>query len=182
MDLSSVPPQPLIRRDNVASGYKGVHKNKERWEARIKGVALGTFDSREEAAGIYARAVYYINRERENQDIEDIDNEVPAAAGVVHPHLETPVARSIPQHQLSVPLTNLNQASAPTSREPTSKHSPETPVTWSLPRYQLPFGMSMPMASHGMYSFEMPEHNEQGRIDNMQPALGLPLFDDIFEI
>jgi hypothetical protein len=67
MDLSDIPAQPLIPKPNSASGYKGVHKNKERWEVRIKGHALGTFDTPEEAAGIYARAVVFMDRERENQ-------------------------------------------------------------------------------------------------------------------
>lgn len=67
-NLSDVPPQPLIRKENCASGFRGVHKNKERWEARIKGTALGTFDTPEEAAGIYARALHYLNRERLNND------------------------------------------------------------------------------------------------------------------
>jgi hypothetical protein len=42
----------------------GVHKNKKRWEACIKGITLGTFDTPEKAAGIYARAVVFMYRER----------------------------------------------------------------------------------------------------------------------
>jgi hypothetical protein len=64
MDLSDIPAQPLIPKSNNPSGYMGVHKNKKRWEACIKGITLGTFDTPEEAAGIYARAVVFMYRER----------------------------------------------------------------------------------------------------------------------
>jgi len=71
MDLSDVPEdQPLIRSDTNASGYKGVKAMKGRWQARIgngngKHVTLGTFDTVEEAAGIYSRAVYYLEQKQE---------------------------------------------------------------------------------------------------------------------
>ncbi|KAL7545801.1 hypothetical protein ACHAWF_009147, partial [Thalassiosira exigua] len=67
LDLSNVPEQPLIR-SSAASGYQGVKKMKGRWQARIateNGEApktLGTFDTVEEAAGVYARAAYYLQR------------------------------------------------------------------------------------------------------------------------
>ena len=62
-DISHVPVQPLIRNERCSSGYRGVKKNKKRWEARINGTTLGTFDTREEAAGIYARVYFYLNGE-----------------------------------------------------------------------------------------------------------------------
>jgi hypothetical protein len=61
MDLGNVPAQSLLRNERASSGYKGVKKSKNgRWEARIGTKSLGTFDTAEEAAGIYARADYYI--------------------------------------------------------------------------------------------------------------------------
>lgn len=77
MDLSDIPDQPLLRRHNVASQFKGVHKNKDRWEAKIDGKCLGTFDTAEEAAGIYARAAFYLSQ-RQNEATETA---APAAQG-----------------------------------------------------------------------------------------------------
>mmetsp|Transcript_12586 Transcript_12586/g.23222 ORF Transcript_12586/g.23222 Transcript_12586/m.23222 type:complete len:345 (+) Transcript_12586:56-1090(+) len=69
LDLSSVPEQPLIRNKTSASGYKGVKKMRGAWQARIRTgrsketeTTLGTFDAVEEAAGIYVRAVYYLEQ------------------------------------------------------------------------------------------------------------------------
>ena len=62
LDLKDIPDQPSIRNEEAKSGWKGVKKNKEKWEARIKGKTLGSFDTKEEAAGIYARARYYFDR------------------------------------------------------------------------------------------------------------------------
>lgn len=66
LDLSGIPPQPLIANDGPI-GYKGVKTMKGRFQARVsragKSVTLGTFDTAEEAAGIYARAVFYLERE-----------------------------------------------------------------------------------------------------------------------
>ena len=64
LDLGGVPERPLIA-GNGASGYRGVKNMKGRWQARIaveKGGSrtLGTFDSPEEAASIYARAAFYL--------------------------------------------------------------------------------------------------------------------------
>ncbi|KAL3780850.1 hypothetical protein ACHAW5_000844 [Stephanodiscus triporus] len=62
-----LPEQSLIV-SNSATGYKGVKKMKGRWQARITvemGVpskTLGTFDSAEEAAAIYARAAFYLKQ------------------------------------------------------------------------------------------------------------------------
>jgi len=63
LDLSDIPDQPLIQSETAKSGYKGVKKNKSRWEARINNIQLGTFDTKEEAAGIYARARYYYDQQ-----------------------------------------------------------------------------------------------------------------------
>jgi len=67
LDLSDVPERPFILNKASASGYRGVKKLRDRWQARIGGadgryVTLGTFDSPEEAAGIYARALYLLER------------------------------------------------------------------------------------------------------------------------
>ena len=65
LDLSEVPTQPLILRSKPGqSMYKGVKQNKKRWEARISIAGalktLGTFDTEEEAASVYAKAAYYL--------------------------------------------------------------------------------------------------------------------------
>ena len=65
MDLNDIPDQPLIHSETNKSRFKGVKKNKSRWEARLNERSLGTFDTKEEAAGIYARARYYVEREGE---------------------------------------------------------------------------------------------------------------------
>ena len=65
LDLNDIPDQPLIHSETNKSGFKGVKMNKSRWEARLNGKTLGTFDTKEEAAGIYARARYYVEREGE---------------------------------------------------------------------------------------------------------------------
>lgn len=62
LDLKDVPDQPLIHSDTSKSGFKGVKKNKKRWEASLNGQNLGTFDTKEEAAGIYARARFYVDK------------------------------------------------------------------------------------------------------------------------
>ena len=65
-DPSGVPAIPLIRSETSASGYKGIKKMKGRWQARIqtggKCATLGTFDTAEEAAGVYARALHHLKR------------------------------------------------------------------------------------------------------------------------
>jgi len=66
IDLSNIPEQQELITSNSSSGYKGVKKNKKRWEARISiekiPKTLGTFDTPEEAAQVYARAVCYLNQ------------------------------------------------------------------------------------------------------------------------
>ena len=66
LDLSNIPEQQsLITNANSKSGYKGVKKMRDKWQARIVNLngkynTLGTFDSALEAAGIYARAARYL--------------------------------------------------------------------------------------------------------------------------
>ena len=66
LDLSSIPEQQsLITNANSKSGYKGVKKMRDKWQARINlngkhNNNLGTFDSALEAAVIYARAARYL--------------------------------------------------------------------------------------------------------------------------
>ena len=62
LDLKGIPDQPLIYSETSKSGYKGVKRNKSRWEATLNGKNLGTFDTKEEASGIYARARYYVDK------------------------------------------------------------------------------------------------------------------------
>ena len=69
LDLSGVPVSlPLIRKEGTATGFVGVKKTanaKQRFQARIvirkKWQNLGTFDTPEEAATIYARAKWYLD-------------------------------------------------------------------------------------------------------------------------
>lgn len=73
LDLSGVPPQPLIRNQSIASGFKGVKIMNDRFQARLtiekgsKPTTLGTYDTAEEAAGIYARAVYCVNQRKKSK-------------------------------------------------------------------------------------------------------------------
>jgi hypothetical protein len=76
LDLRNVPQQPLIlRSDDCRNGrgrptttttilYKGVKKCRNRWQARLshqgKILTLGTFDTMEEAAQVYANALYVL--------------------------------------------------------------------------------------------------------------------------
>jgi len=71
LDLSNIPEQQtLITSSNASSGYKGVKKMKGRWQACIsiekgKGpTTLGTFDTVEEAARIYARAAKFLEQKQ----------------------------------------------------------------------------------------------------------------------
>ena len=65
LDLSGVPESlPLICKEGTATGFAGVKRMKGRFQARIaqqkKYMTLGTFDTPEEAALIYARAKWYL--------------------------------------------------------------------------------------------------------------------------
>ena len=65
LDLSGVPESlPLICKEGTATGFAGVKRMKGRFQARIaqqkKYITLGTFDTPEEAALIYARARTYL--------------------------------------------------------------------------------------------------------------------------
>ena len=70
-DLSNIPEQQHLFTSNTKSGYKGVKKCRERWQARICidkiHRNLGTFDTPEEAAQIYARAVYYLKQNEQGK-------------------------------------------------------------------------------------------------------------------
>ena len=67
LDLGDVPERPLIT-GNGASGFWGVKNVRGRWQARIvvergeSARTLGTFDTVEEAASIYSRAEFYLER------------------------------------------------------------------------------------------------------------------------
>ena len=119
-DLSDVPPQPLIRKETCVSGFRGVHKNKERWEARIKGTALGTFDTPEEAAGIYARALFYLNREQKHAIVAHVNaDNAPACQSQARPNLlelqlagELTHTNSPNQNLLVPPLPNQDSVSS----------------------------------------------------------------------
>ena len=75
----------MIRNEKAKSGYKGVKPNKSRWEARINvngvTVTLGTFDSKEEAAEIFARAEYYLSKRggspKEVNEVANDEEQVP---------------------------------------------------------------------------------------------------------
>jgi hypothetical protein len=57
VDLQTVSEQPLMRGGNK-SGYQGVRQNKSGWQASINDENLGTFNTAERAAQIYARAKF----------------------------------------------------------------------------------------------------------------------------
>lgn len=72
LDLSNVPEQPLIYRIILESGvanvtrYKGIKRCRGKWQAQItmkgKSRALGTFNTEEEAAAIYAKAASLVQK------------------------------------------------------------------------------------------------------------------------
>jgi len=74
LDLSNIPEQQELITSNSNSGYKGVKKNKKRWEARVtigKTLkTLGTFDTPEQAAQIYARAVCYLKQNEQEKAVK----------------------------------------------------------------------------------------------------------------
>ena len=82
LELSGVPKDlPLIRSERNVTGYAGVKPMKGRFQVRIsvgggESKTLGTFDTAEEAALIYARAQYYLDRKGETSQ----DDEKKAAA------------------------------------------------------------------------------------------------------
>jgi hypothetical protein len=77
LDLSNVAEQPLIYRLILESGvanatkYKGTKRCRDKWQARIpmngKSITLGTFDTEEQAASIYAKAAYLLKQEDQPQ-------------------------------------------------------------------------------------------------------------------
>jgi hypothetical protein len=74
MDLSNVPKQPLIYRLILesaaapASRFKGVKRCRNKWQARIgmngRSRELGTFDTEEAAAAIYAKASFLVEKQK----------------------------------------------------------------------------------------------------------------------
>ncbi|KAL7535508.1 hypothetical protein ACHAWF_005187, partial [Thalassiosira exigua] len=71
LDLRGIPDQPLVRSDASRSGFRGVKKTTAgRYEVKMGdgtnggNLSLGTFDTVEEAAGIYARARYLMNQQK----------------------------------------------------------------------------------------------------------------------
>jgi hypothetical protein len=77
LDLSDVPEQPLIYRLILESGvanatkYKGTKRCRDRWQARIpmngKLTNLGTFDTEEEAAAVYAKANFVVEQQKRQE-------------------------------------------------------------------------------------------------------------------
>jgi hypothetical protein len=166
-----VPAMPLIRRDNVASKFKGVHKNKDRWEARIQGKVLGTFDTRQEAAGIYARAVSYL----ENQarlEAENLQAQAEAQTG-------SQAAHSYP--------TRHNRQKLKVEAEATPvEHQLPAAVYHSMPRLEM--SSQAPVVRENLTNQGLPV--EQDAFEIMGPyeiaqALEMPYFDNdltIYEI
>jgi hypothetical protein len=80
LDLSNVPWQPLIYRLILESGvapatkYKGVKRCRDKWQARIamngKSRELGTFDTDEAAAAIYAKAAFFVEKQKRQKQRE----------------------------------------------------------------------------------------------------------------
>jgi hypothetical protein len=74
LDLSNVPEQPLIYRLILESAvapatrFKGVKRCRNKWQARIamdgKSRELGTFDTEEVAAAIYAKAAFLVEKQK----------------------------------------------------------------------------------------------------------------------
>ena len=77
LDLSGVSKTlPLIRSERSEIGYAGIKLKKERFQVRIsigggKTKTLGTFDTAEEAALIYARAKYYLGQNGRSSDVNE---------------------------------------------------------------------------------------------------------------
>jgi hypothetical protein len=79
LDLRNVPNQPLIKSEHTRSSssstnitkYKGIKLCKRRWQARLSRggnvIHLGTFDTIEEAAQIYANAFYYLENNSKSE-------------------------------------------------------------------------------------------------------------------
>ena len=88
MDLSNVPEQPLIP-NRTGTGYQGVKKCRKQWQARITYTSenngqsslhhLGTFDTAEEAAQVYAKAKYLLERKHKQKQQEKEDTSTEAS-------------------------------------------------------------------------------------------------------
>lgn len=119
-----MPIMPLIRRDNVASKFKGVHKNKDRWEARIQSRVLGTFDTPEEAAGIYARAVFYLENEAR---LKAEDSQAPVETGNPAPQHSYPT-RHNKRHEVEAAPVHHQQPATVYHNLPRLEMSSQAPV------------------------------------------------------
>ena len=76
VDLSRVPKDlPPIKNENFESGYSGVTRCKKRWRATIcvQGTkkVLGTYETPEEAAHVYARVIYRLGQLTYKRDKHD---------------------------------------------------------------------------------------------------------------
>jgi hypothetical protein len=77
LDLSNVPPQPLIyllisESRATATKYKGTKRCRQKWQSRItingKSRTLGSFNTEEEAAAVYAKAAFLLQPQDTSQD------------------------------------------------------------------------------------------------------------------
>jgi hypothetical protein len=84
LDLSNIPEQPLMERERIkdqAGGatatafdlkYKGTKRCRDKWQSRIsmngKAIGLGTFDTEEEAAAVYAKAAFLVQQQKQEQN------------------------------------------------------------------------------------------------------------------
>jgi hypothetical protein len=105
LDLSNVPEQPLIERPISKSGratafspkYKGTKQCRDKWQARIcengKSVGLGTFDTEEEAATIYAKAAFVIEQKNKPQEQPQTQQQQRRKVKTVNPACDRPLKR-----------------------------------------------------------------------------------------
>eukprot|EP00977_Amphora_coffeiformis_P006293 scaffold1351_cov176-Amphora_coffeaeformis.AAC.27 len=76
VDLSRAPPKlPLLKNRNYESGYSGVTRSTKGWRATIcvQGTkkVLGTYETPEEAAQVYARVIYRLGQLKYKRDKND---------------------------------------------------------------------------------------------------------------
>jgi len=84
LDLRGVPDQPLVRSKRSTTGYRGVKSYGGTFTVRIgsgvngKCICLGTYETAEEAAGIYARATFYQNQQKKKRVALSLSQSDPA--------------------------------------------------------------------------------------------------------